>query len=305
MGGEASSRVSFAEGRIPRGDLSRQAHGDELADALRFAAGPVAGLFGPESTSWKLGRETFHLLGGGRALLLQIAHPDVARGVFEHSKFQTESFKRALGTFRAMLDIGYGDLAHARRAAERIYAVHTRVRGVRGDGVRYAANSPDALFWVFATLIDGVITNTELFRGPLRRVSLERYWAESRIFAQVFGIPRSSLPETYGAFRAYFDDMVQGQTLKVDAVAREVAEAVFALPLLVGPLRPILRTLTAGMLPRHLREAFGLDWSWRTQAAYRLLARVLRSGVGLTPGPLRHMPQATLGTLRVFFSSRG
>ena len=39
------------------------------------------GLFGPDTVTWKVNREAVLLAGGGRALLLQVAHPSVAAGV--------------------------------------------------------------------------------------------------------------------------------------------------------------------------------------------------------------------------------
>ena len=63
------------------------------ADARRWRAAtgrmPDArtGLFGPASVTWKVNREAVLLLGGGRALLLQVAHPLVAAAVAAHSDF--------------------------------------------------------------------------------------------------------------------------------------------------------------------------------------------------------------------------
>ena len=56
---------------------------------LRAATGrrrvdPAAGLFAPDSITHRVNREAALLLGGGRALLLQVAHPLVAAGVAEH-----------------------------------------------------------------------------------------------------------------------------------------------------------------------------------------------------------------------------
>ena len=58
-------------------------------------------------------------------------------------------------------------------------------------------------------------------------------------------------------------------------------------------------------LEAHLREAFGLRWSWRTRAAYHAITRGLRASFRRTPGILRHVPQATLGELRVLFRREG
>jgi uncharacterized protein (DUF2236 family) len=51
-----------------------------------------AGLFGPGSLTWRVNREGVLLLGGGRALLLQVAHPLVAAGVAEHSNYREDPF---------------------------------------------------------------------------------------------------------------------------------------------------------------------------------------------------------------------
>src|SRR6266481_5281836 len=63
---------------------------DDLESSLdtvgKAAAGPVAGVFGPASLTWRIDREAAIFLGAGRALLLQLAHPWVAAGIAEHSR---------------------------------------------------------------------------------------------------------------------------------------------------------------------------------------------------------------------------
>ena len=46
---------------------------------------PEAGIFGPESITWRINRESALFLGAGRAALLQLAHPWVATALVEHS----------------------------------------------------------------------------------------------------------------------------------------------------------------------------------------------------------------------------
>ena len=48
------------------------------------------GFYGPGSVAWKVGREIAVLLGGSRAVLMQLAHPLVAMGVSAHSSSNTE-----------------------------------------------------------------------------------------------------------------------------------------------------------------------------------------------------------------------
>ena len=61
------------------------------------------------------------LLGWGRAILMQFAHPLVARGVAEHSAFRAEAFggwRRLHRTLGAMLALTFGDREQAQRAAD-------------------------------------------------------------------------------------------------------------------------------------------------------------------------------------------
>ena len=46
------------------------------------------GLYADDSITRRVNRENVLLLGGGRALLMQLAHPKVAAGVDEHSDFR-------------------------------------------------------------------------------------------------------------------------------------------------------------------------------------------------------------------------
>ena len=64
---------------VSEGDLS------SALDIVRAeAAGPVEGIFGPASVTWRIDREAVLFLGAGRALLLQLAHPWVAAAIAEH-----------------------------------------------------------------------------------------------------------------------------------------------------------------------------------------------------------------------------
>src|SRR5690242_17333786 len=55
-------------------------------------------VLGPDSLVWRLGGDWTVLLGGGRALLLQVSHPTVAAGVEQHSDFRSNPWKRLTGT---------------------------------------------------------------------------------------------------------------------------------------------------------------------------------------------------------------
>src|SRR5437667_6481187 len=100
------------------------------AACRRTVIDPRRGLFGPESVVWRVNREAVLLLGGGRALLLQVAHPLVAAAVAAQSRFQSEPLGRLWRTLDLMLTIVFGDVAHAVAAIRAIEAVHARVQGI-------------------------------------------------------------------------------------------------------------------------------------------------------------------------------
>src|SRR5216683_4267048 len=67
------------------------------------------GFFPPESVIRRVGNSPLvPFLGGGPAVLLQVAHPLVAAGVVEHSDYRHDLWKRLLRTLRALYLIAYG-----------------------------------------------------------------------------------------------------------------------------------------------------------------------------------------------------
>ncbi len=88
------------------------------------------GYFSPESVIRRIGNDPLvPLLGGGPAVLLQVAHPLVAAGVVAHSDYRRDLWRRLLRTLRAVYLIVYGNKAEAERAGAAVQAVHARVVG--------------------------------------------------------------------------------------------------------------------------------------------------------------------------------
>src|ERR1700694_2819051 len=116
------------------------------------------GLFAEDSITRRVNRENVLLLGGGRALLMQLAHPKVAAGVDEHSDFRSDPIRRLRGTLRMTMPIVSGARETALSAARSVNQVHANVRGRD-----YRALDPDLLLWVHATLADTALVTYELF----------------------------------------------------------------------------------------------------------------------------------------------
>src|ERR671931_2601533 len=89
------------------------------------------GYFAPESVIRRVGNSPLTpFLGGGPAVLLQVAHPLIAVGVVQHSDYRRDLWRRLARTLRALYLNTYGTKEEAERAGAAVRAVHAHVRGV-------------------------------------------------------------------------------------------------------------------------------------------------------------------------------
>lgn len=278
-----------------------------LSELAKNCRNPREGIFGPSSVSWGIGREAFVFLGGGRAALLQTAHPFVAHAIDQHSATQTDPLGRFHRTFEAVYGIVFGDLEHAFRMARNVRHVHDGIQGLiredvgrfrRGDA--YLALDVEALLWVHATLMDTAIYIHDLVQGPLPLWKKEAYYQESKVFARLFGVPKDALPSDWEAFRVYFDQTVHSSMISVGDPAREIAQFLFSSP------RPAARvamrwyeTMTAGLLPAPVREGYGMRWNLRDRAVFKASVTGLRQTLPRLPERLRFIPAYVEASRRV------
>lgn len=244
------------------------------------------GYFGPESVVRRLGNSpATPFLGGGAAVLLQVAHPLVAAGVLEHSRFERDLWRRLVRTLRALYLITYGTREEADCAGAAVRAVHARVHGTLKEGLgpfpagtRYSAADPELMLWVHATLVYTSLAAYQCFVSPLSLSECERYVAEMNLMAELFGTPAGVLPRSYREFNDYFSAQLAGETITVTAPGREVASVILATPL-PAPMRvlaPAHRLATARLLPPRLRSEYGLRWSGVHDLALPLAGRAVR-----------------------------
>src|ERR1700753_4230218 len=90
---------------------------------------PQDGVFGPESVTWRVNRESAVFLGAGRAALLQLAHPWVAAALAQHSTLLHDAVGRFHSTFRVIYTMLFGTRAQATEASRQLYQLHTGIRG--------------------------------------------------------------------------------------------------------------------------------------------------------------------------------
>jgi uncharacterized protein (DUF2236 family) len=244
------------------------------------------GYFAPESVIRRVGNSPLvPMLGGGPAVLLQVAHPLVAAGVVYHSDYHEDLWRRLLRTLQALYLIIYGSKEEAERAGAAVQAVHDRVRGTTRErlgpfpaGTRYDASDPDLMLWVHATLVACSLAAYRRFVARLTPDEENAYYEEMALVAGLFGLPRRAIPPTLADFREYLHTQLAGPEISVTAPARDVAEVILQAPV-PTPLRPVVplhRLATAALLPPRIRQEYGLGWSRKHATSLAMAAPSLR-----------------------------
>jgi uncharacterized protein (DUF2236 family) len=256
-------------------------------------------MFGPGSMTWRINGEAVLLLGGGRALILQVAHPKVAAGVAQFSDYRRDPWGRLRRTLDVTLKIVFGDPQVSRAASDGLRRAHDRVGGTDDRGEAYRALDPDLLLWVHATLIDTALTMYERYVASLTPRERDLYYAEMKTLGEAYSIPSSAMPADRAAFRRYWASML-ADGLRVTETTREVAHAVLrpGLPRVSWPAIEAIRLVTTGTLPEPLRDELGLDWGpgrERLLAASQLAIRGLMPAL---PALFHRFPSARSGLLR-------
>jgi uncharacterized protein (DUF2236 family) len=256
-------------------------------------------VFGPGSLTWRVNGEAVLLLGGGRALILQVANPKIAAGVAQFSNYREDPWGRLYRTLELTLRIVFGDPQTSRAASQHLRAVHNRVAGADDRGERYRALDPELLLWVHATLLDTSLTIYQRYVTALTPRELNLYYEEMKALGEAYAIPRGAMPADHAAFRRYWGSMLD-DGLRVTETTRDVVDAVLRpeLPRVTWPAIELLRLVTVGTLPAGIRDDLGLEWGPRRE---RLLAgsqAAVRRLLPALPALLHRFPAARRGLLR-------
>jgi uncharacterized protein (DUF2236 family) len=237
--------------------------------------------------------EGFLLAGGGRALLLQLADPAIARGVAEHSDFERAPLRRLVGTLEYIYVLGFGTDQEIAAVAREVGRAH---RGVQGDGdVPYDARDEGLQLWVAATLYETSVRVVELAYGPLDERAAEELYRRDALIGTALGMPASAWPADRAAFAEYWDGRVA--SLRVTPPARRVARSLLrptSGPLWMRALMPLVRLVTAGLLPPEVRAGYGVRWDDRLQRRFDLVVRMWAAVYRILPGAIRRAPSTIL-----------
>jgi uncharacterized protein (DUF2236 family) len=275
----------------PKADMSNPPH-NFSETTLQEHSTEGNSYFPPDSIIRRIDREGVVLLGGGRSILLQLAHPFVAAGVDQHSNFQDEITDRLYRTLLFMHNLVVKDRRYVSKSLRRFHAMHQRIRGhlpqaagCFSAGTPYSGTDPRAKLWVHATFVDTALKVYEQFVKRLTPDERRKYYADTLVVGQLLEIPQEIMPPTLEDFRGYMAGMLSSDTLEVTATARRLAHAVLYPRVGFFPTvsAGLLRFVTAGILPERFRREYGLKWSRKQQFKLNCFSRSIRTLRPFTP----------------------
>jgi len=261
------------------------------------------GHFDADSVLRRVHREHIVAFSGARALLMQAAHPVAFAGFFAHTGALDEPYERLARTAAVLDTIHFGSRADADRATRRVRAMHRRVRGSLPRpvgrfpaGTPYAADDPELLLWVLATLADSALVVYRRYVGSLSAAERDAYWQDYRRVGRLFGLRLRDMPRDIDGFDAYMEDMLASGDLHVSDRARELGKQIVLhppMPLTARPLVELVNFITVGLLPADLRRQYRMSWDpLRGLALAGGAEYVKRVLVPLLPGRVRWVPSA-------------
>ncbi len=184
----------WARSRVIAATQGLFSHGDyPLAETLAYQGDP--GLFGPGSATWTIVGDTSVFVGAIRALLLQAAHPEVAAGVFDHSRYRDDPLGRLTRTESYVTATSFGAMPEVEAAVARVRRRHGPIHGVSHRDLPYDASDPELDAWVHNSLTDSFLTAYRVYGAQACPEALaDSYVAEQLRVGRLLGA--GPLPES-------------------------------------------------------------------------------------------------------------
>jgi uncharacterized protein (DUF2236 family) len=237
------------------------------------------GLFGPSSVAWRVhGDVTSMMVGGIAGLLLQMLHPAVLAGVWDHSNFRADMHGRLRRTARFIALTTYGGRAEAEAMITRVRGIHDAVRGTLPNGSPYSANDPSLLAWVHVIEATSFLDAWIRYAEPgMSAADQDRYFAEMARIASALGA--DPIPHSRSAAR----DLIKAMRphMRCDASTREVARLVLtqhAPSMMAEPLQALTIQAGVDLLPAWAQRMHALP----TPTLSRPLIRAGTLGIART-----------------------
>jgi len=217
-------------------------------------------LFPPDSVAWRVhGDVTSMLVGGVAALMLQMLHPAVLAGVWDHSGFRDDMQGRLRRTARFIAVTTYGAPDDATALLAKVRKIHDHIGGTLPDGTSYRASEPDLLAWVHVSEVLSFLDGWIRYGEPgMSRADQDRYVAEMARIAEPLGV--DPIPTTRAEAEAI--QRAMRPSLRVDARTRDVAGVLLNQPppsFAARPFQTMTMQAAIDLLPGWARTMHGLE----------------------------------------------
>ena len=183
-------------------------------------------LFPVDGVAWRVnGDVVTMMIGGVSGLLLQMLHPAVLAGVWDHSDFRSDMHGRLRRTAKFIARTTYDHADAGRAALDKVNRIHARLGGTLPDGTPYRVTDPALLAWVHVTETISFLDAWIRYAEPAMPLAeQDAYFAEMACIGQALGA--DPLPRT----RAAAEALIQSYRpqLRADARTHEVAALVMA-----------------------------------------------------------------------------
>jgi len=217
------------------------------------------------------------MVGGIRALLLQMLHPDALQGVIDHSNFREDMHGRLRRTAKFIAVTTFAHRDEAMKAIERVNRIHSKVSGTLPDGTPYSATNPRTLAWVHVTEASSFLAGyLRHVRPDMPGYEQDEYYRQFAVIAKALGadpvpINRNEAEEVLRELR---------DELRTSPEAREIAQLVLTQrpPGTPPGMQSVLGGDAVEMLPPFARTMLGLQRS----GIAALPARAATWGIGKT-----------------------
>jgi len=184
-------------------------------------------------------RESALFLLGGRAAMMQLAHPYVAVGIAEHSNLKKNGAQeRFYRTFQYMFPMAFGNEKESQLASRAVRSLHSKVHGTFKENVGrfrngdvFDAANPHAMLWVHMTLVDSALLGYELVIRRLNKDEKDSFVRAANHFAfKFFGIPKSMLFADSREFYRHLRRVLKSDVIAAGDSANEIESFIWKVP---------------------------------------------------------------------------
>ncbi|QKX61464.1 uncharacterized protein TRUGW13939_08612 [Talaromyces rugulosus] len=235
----------------------------------------------------KIVQEGLLLAGGAVAILLQVANPGVAKGVDQHSNFSYRPLDRLRTTMTYVYCMAFGSQSEKAIIIDMVHKAHAPVQGAD-----YSADDPGLQTWVAATLYAVGVDMYQRIFGELDRETAETIYKEYAILAVSLRVPPEMWPKDRAAFWEYWNEQIE--TVEISQHAKNVAKDLLYnknAPLHVWASLPLVRLITAEMLPKRIRDEYGLKTTKARRATYKFALGFAKMTYPALPKFIRTYPK--------------